>query len=380
MPQKTHIAPSTNGHPKLADRLRDPFGRIQTGTDEILIGSDLHLLEEENGNVQGATMADAAKLVAGVRYLVREWVPFGMVTGIVAEPGVGKSAFALHAIARPIVTGCQWFTGAKGPPKPGYVLWCPTENDMAITLQRMRDWGIPLDRIILPFKDDPLAAVNLTCDEDLEKVEALVNKYRTMAVVVDSLRGGHDGDENNSRVGRVVQSLASIAERTRAAVIVVHHTKKLMVDEEITANSSRGSNAILAMMRSQIGIDKPDLKSRWLRVRVLKENLGIAPRPIGFQVTSKGLEFGASPEKPRKQTEKDRAEVWLRDHMEPGHWYPSGELLEEAEQFGYSANAIQRAREAIGIVKPDHVRKTKDGWEWSLPEVSQQTKQPRANL
>ncbi|MGZ7274461.1 AAA family ATPase, partial [Streptococcus pyogenes] len=87
-----------------------------------------------------------------------------------------------------------------------------------------------------------------------------------------SLRGAHDGDENCSRVGKLVKRLVGLAERTGCAVVLIHHTRKLGQGEAVSANASRGSNAILAMVRSQIGIDKPDPKSDWCRVQMLKEN------------------------------------------------------------------------------------------------------------
>jgi hypothetical protein len=79
------------------------------------------------------------------------------------------------------------------------------------------------------------------------------------------------------------------------------------------------------------------------------------------------LEFGSAPEKQRKETVRDEAEDWLREHMTPGKWYRAGEILDDAKQFGFSPNAIQRAREALGIVKPRHVRKVAKLWEWQLP-------------
>jgi hypothetical protein len=263
----------------------------------------------------------------------------------------------------------------KGPNKPGYVLGCPTENDMAITIQRMKDWSIPPDRLILPFNDHPLRPINLLDDEHLALIEALVNTYRTPMVVIDSLRGGHDADENSSQVGKVVQRLASIAERTKAAIIVVHHTRKIPADEDLTANSSRGSNALLAMMRSQIGIDRPDPKSPWKRIRVLKENLGIAPKPVGFEVTDKGLVFGAAPEKPRKQKETggDRAEQWLRARMQPNQQYPAATLIAEGEAAGFShTGTLQRAKTALGVV----TEKEGKHHYWRRPPSAEETQQP----
>ena len=351
-------SPSSGGKNKLKRALRS----YKVGTDDIDIGSDKKFEE-----VEGATMESVAKLVAGVRYLLRNWIPFGMVTGIVAEPGIGKSAFILW-LAFIVMTGRKWFNGKKGP-EPGKVLWCPTENDMAITLQRMRDWKIPLKKMILPFKDDPLRPVNLTDPKHLEQIEALINKHKPLMVVLDSLRSGHDGDENSSRVGKVLQELATIAERTGTAMIVVHHTRKLNEDEEISANSSRGSNAILAMMRSQIGLDKPDPDSKQVRVRVLKENLGIAPKAIGFEVTKKGLVFGDAPTKPKKSNKQDEAAEWLLASMEPKKIYLASDLEAQAEQDGHAVRTLRRAAAKLGIKKEEKKKDGKiDHWEWTLPE------------
>jgi hypothetical protein len=136
--------------------------------------------------IEAATMVDVEKLVAKVQYLLRDWIPFGMVTGLVAEPSMGKSAFALW-LARTIMTGSPWFNGRRGPKKPGYVLWCSTEHDMAITLGRTDKWQIPKDRLILPFKDDPLRPINLRDPEHLELIEVLINKYKALLVVIDTL-------------------------------------------------------------------------------------------------------------------------------------------------------------------------------------------------
>jgi hypothetical protein len=333
------------------------------GTDDVVIGS---ATPEVASDVEGATMADVAALVSSVKYLVKDWVPFGMITGLVAEPGTGKSAFALW-LAKTVATGGQWFNGRRGPSQAGYVLWCGTENDTAITLERMRKWNIPPERLLLPFKDDPLRPINLADEAHLSAVEAIVRKYCVPLVVVDSLRSGHDGDENSSRVGRVMQQLAAVAERTGAAILIVHHTRKLMVDEEITANSSRGSNAILALMRSQIGIDRPDKASKWCRVRVLKENLGLAPAPLGFRVTDGGLEFGPAPKRPTKETRGRKAADWLLSQMKPGEWHLAAELQEKAKD--YSPNALQRAREQMGVTQATgNIRQRDDGkYEWRLP-------------
>lgn len=117
-----------------------------------------------------------------------------MITGIVAEPGVGKSAFAMW-LARCVMTGQPWFTGRKGP-QPSQVLWCATENDMANTLGRMSQWKIPKHKLLLPFKD-PLATINLSDPKHLKRMEQIIRQEQIKLVgvfdpqAIPASRGGH---------------------------------------------------------------------------------------------------------------------------------------------------------------------------------------------
>ena len=368
---------SRNGKPetkqpetRIGRLLKERIASIKV-TDQIEIGSE-NVSPDDLKDIKTSSMTDVIKRMKGIRYLVPNWIPLAMVTMIVAEPGIGKSAFALYALMRVIVTGgLCWFGGVvKGPAKAGFVLLCDTEGTAAINSQRIKDWGIPTDRIKVPFEDE-LQSFDLTDETHLERMLLLIIKYKIMLVIIDSLRGAHDGDENSSKIASTLKRLTSIAEETGAAIIIIHHTRKLHVDEELNANSSRGSNAILAMVRSQLGIDKPDPESDWCRLQMLKENLGLKPKPIGFLITSQGLEFGPAPEKPikeKRETGKDRAEQWLMSRMEPGEWYLESKLSNEAEALGFSkTGTLQKARESLGIVKPDCVKKVGKHIEWMIP-------------
>ena len=376
--------PSTNGHAKIDPNSqlgRALAKRRGPGTDDIEIGSDDLDEDDELGTV--LTMADLIKQLDGIRFLVKDWIPFAMLSVVIAPPGMGKSLFVLYGLVRAIITGSKWFNGMKGPTNPGHVIWCDTEGSGGITGSRVTDWKLPAERILLLDKADPFKSVDIQNLADIERLEALVNRYKTKLVVIDSLRGSHGGDENNSSIVKVMQNLSRLAERTKAAVVLVHHTRKLGDGEEISADSCRGSNGIVAMARSLIGIDKPDPGSDWVRLQILKENLGIRPQPIGLLV-GPGMphpEFGPAPEKPRKEkpeTGHDKAETWLRSRMEPGRWYPASDLKREGEALGFSATGtLQKARESLGIVKPDCLRKNGKGWEWMLPETSESSSEQK---
>lgn len=349
-------------HRSLSDSLKRPA--VQ-GTDQIQIGSE----KVADMKLRRSSMADVAKLIQGVRYLVRDWIPFGMVTGVIAEPGVGKSAFVLYSLVRAVVTGCDWFNRSSGPKQPGDAIWCPTESDMGITIERLRGWSIPMERILTIFPEDPLMSMVLSDKLHLARLEDAINQFKTKLVVVDSLRGSHGGDENSSQMEQPVKSLAKIAERTNAAIVVVHHSKKLVFDQEITSNSSRGSNAIIALFRSMIGIDKPDPGSAWCRMRVLKENLGIAPPPVGFLISKSGIEFGVAPKKPVKVTKKQEAVDWLTDYMKADKLYHVAETEKLAGLDGFSPQTLKKAATVLGV---QHIQIRKDGkltgWGWKLPK------------
>ncbi len=91
---------------------------------------------------------------------------------------------------------------------------------------------------------------------------------------------------------------------------------------------------------------------------MLKENLGLAPEPFGMRVTDRGLEFGEPPTKPDKETQKAKAVEWLREYLRDGKWHLRNDVMTDAAQFDLSANAIQRAREELGItVDSPYIRK-----------------------
>ncbi len=347
-----------NGKPTLAEHLRRRL------PESVEIGSTIYTDRPEDDT---ASWEDVRQIVAGVRWLLKGWLPAGVLVGLIGQPKQGKSAFALGALARPIVLGRNWFTGL--PATPGCIVWADTESSAAINIERARAWGLPMDRVKVPFADDPLRPIDLANDEDMNRVFNVVCRYRAPLLVVDSFRGSHTQDENNSKIAGVLRRLANIAEQTRTAVALVHHTRKMLEGEELSANSGRGSNAFLAMVRLQIAIDRPDPNGEWRRARVLGENFGVSPAPLGFRFTDSGLDFGQAPRRPHTDTRKEGAKAWLVEFLKGGKWVPAKNVLTAAEQFGLSANALQRAREELGItLNSAFIRRRTDGcYEWKLP-------------
>ena len=375
MPKVVPLYPTRNGFAsgesasaeKESNRLSstDWSKPLPTSADEVEIGTGYTTREmvgdlenptfvdvEYTPEVSCTTMEDAAKIIAGIKWLLKGWLPYGMVTGIFGEPGKGKSAFALW-LARTLTTGSPWFNGMPGP-EPGPVLWCGTEGDLAITIDRMQKWKVPFDKIILPY--DPLTPVMLD-ESGITYIENCIIRKKPRAVFIDSLSGGHEVNENDAmKVGKVVQGLGRVAQKSKAAILVVHHSRKLREDEELSSNCTRGSNAIIQHFRVHIGVDRPGGEhDPWSRVRMFNKNLPVDKKPLGFRWAddSSGLVFGDAPHAPvkeKKESGKDKAVAWLKERMKPGEEYPAKEIIDEAVALGFShTGTLQRAKDELKV-------------------------------
>lgn len=342
------------------DAYRDGLPEAEREAFDRLITATTH------DPTQTLSMADVMRTVEGIRWLCRDWLPYGMLSQICAEPGIGKSALALGGFIRSVITASKWPDGKTGLPSPQMALWCDTESKMPETVERMKQWGIPADRIKIPF-DNIYTPVSLHDPQHLQRIEYLIGLHKIHLVVIDALRTAHTSEENSSKIASLLQPVAQIAERTNAAILFVHHSRKLGDGEEITANSSRGSNAIFAMMRVAIGIDRPDAKSDWLRVRVVKTNAGKEPPPFGFRIAKSGLEFGRTPERPKRDTETGRAITFLRERLADGKPHAAADLISDADAaMGIAKRTLQRAAlETLGAKSV----KTEEGWTWTLGKM-----------
>jgi len=316
--------------------------------------------------------ADMEQKVEGTEWMIPYYLPYGELIGIIGEPKKGKSFLALATVQR-VITGVDWFTG-KRVAEPANVVWCDTEKRAKINLGRAKKWGLDMSRIKLPFKGEPFRAIDLDNKEHIDRLFNVVCRYKCELVVVDSFRGSHRGEENSSKIVVPMQNLADIGAETNAAVTLVHHTKKMHEGEEIVANSGRGSNTFLQMVSSQLVVDQPNPKSKWRRLQVLGENLGVAPKERGFLITNDGLKFGDAPKPPKKKSRQDEARTWLLVNMEPGKDYDASEIISRGVDAGHSMRMLQRA--SNNLVNKETVRNSKNvitGHKWTLPPQNSPT-------
>jgi AAA domain len=311
------------------------------------------------------TGADLIRELPQVLFLWNPWIPRGMITLVIAAPGIGKSAFAMGALARAVTCAGTWPDGKTSLLAPGKVLYVDTESGQAMLSERLQQWKLPAERIILPKSDDVLGTVKLDDPDDVFALRHFVQRQKPALVIIDSLRGSHSKAENDSRIsGEILEALGKLAQESSAAIVVIHHTRKTEEGKTVTADDSRGSNALIAHARSVIAIDKPDPKSESVRVSVVKSNVAKFPEPFGFKFTKTGLTFGPAPRRPREEKKPSRgneAEAFLLDFLANGP-KPATEVQAAATKADISAQTLRRARKALGVITPRGGKST-----WKLP-------------
>jgi RecA-family ATPase len=221
----------------------------------------------------------------------------GIVSATVAPGGTGKSSVSLaEAIA--MATG-RPLLGEQ--PKERCKVWVHNGDDKRDELYR-RAWGICLHHGIPPEELDgwlyltsarevPLKVASgydklLINDVLIARLLDQVRECEIDVAIFDPLVTLHDvNEQDNSRMGAVMEVFTSIAEECDAAADLVHHTRKLRLGEdEHTNESSRGASAIGNAVRAvrilnvmsaseadKLGVDEAD-RLKYLRVDNGKRN------------------------------------------------------------------------------------------------------------
>ena len=345
-------------------------------------GDELEQLLKKTGYqpLECSTGKDLDQAIESTSFLAEGWLPRGHVTALVSSPGLGKSYLAL-AVVKIITTGQEkWFDeGISVKSNSKAVIWCEAEGFQAGLKDRIKQLGIPPENIILPF-NDPLVAFKL--EQHLENLKRAIAYHKPDLVVIDSLRGSHGREENDSKAMQSVMSrLVSLAKEFDVAVLVTHHTNKPAPGQPdlVDLHRVRGSTAITANCRMIWGLEQPDPKDATVRLKVVKSNLAPFPEPHGLIITGKGIEWGEAPMTQYdshcarvKQTKEDEAATWLEGHLKDGP-KPAEEVKEQAKEAGYADITLRRASERPGFITKVGPDKEHKFWRWELDAHSPQS-------
>lgn len=232
----------------------------------------------------------------------REWV-YGttlirrFVSALIAPGGVGKSAYT-RTMALALASGRQLM--GERVPKPANV-WLYNLEDPLEEIERglaatALHYGLshgtcPGALYVDSGRDRPVTLAETTRDGVqiiaplVEEIVGEMREKRIDVLIVDPFVSSHNVSENdNGQIDRVVKQWAQIAERTNAAILLVHHTRKTG-GQEATAEDARGGSAIIGAVRSARVLNrmtkeqasKAGVEDAWAYVNVSDGKSNLAP-------------------------------------------------------------------------------------------------------
>jgi AAA domain/Primase C terminal 1 (PriCT-1) len=220
---------------------------------------------------QGPATGEVGILLSEVQPERVDWlwtgrIPKGKLTVLDGDPGLGKSALTVDLAARvsagldlPDDTPCE----AAG------VVICSAEDGLADTIRPRLDaaGGDPEKVLSLATVTDEEGLERpISIPEDVPIIEEGIRRVEADLVIVDPLMaffGGGVDTYRDQSVRRALAALASLAERTGAAIVVIRHLTKSGGNDPIRRGG--GSIGIIGAARSGMLVAK-DLDDEDLRI------------------------------------------------------------------------------------------------------------------
>lgn len=179
--------------------------------------------------------ADALQAQEPITWVVQDLISAGSLSMVVGEPG-SKKTYSMLDLSVAVAGGETWL---KFPTKRCPVLLIDEESGPRSLARRLgnvlrghqADGQTPLHYV-------SCAAFDLGTAEDVSEIHNLILRTGARFVLIDALADVMPGRDENSVqfVQPIFMALRRIAEKTRAAIVIIHHCNK--------AGGYRGSSAI----------------------------------------------------------------------------------------------------------------------------------------
>lgn len=308
-----------------------------------------------------------------VAWLMPPLIPYGMITVMEGDPGIGKSYLAMHIAA-------QISVGGRLPDVPkvkkGRVLYISAEDDPAYTIRPRID-AMGGDPKRIRIQADYMALD----DAGLRKLLVEVRRKPPTLIIIDPLFAyvGSDKDMYRPNVIReLLSELKEIAEETGTAILLVRHLTKTKRDKAIY--QGMGSMDVIGAARSAFLVTQhPDNPNQKLVLHV-KHNIAERGKSWVYELGQESDDslpvlkwVGSSPitiddlmsrEEGSRKSSLESAVDFLKQELNDGP-RPAADIQEKAERLDIAKRTLDRAREEIGVV----ARKRRKGWMLSLPDA-----------
>jgi hypothetical protein len=321
-----------------------------------------------------------------VDWLWRGRIPKGKLTVLDGDPGLGKSAATLDLAAR-VSAGLDLPDGT--PCEAAGAVICSAEDGLADTIRpRLDTAGGDPSRVLslATVTDEEGLQRPISIPQDVPIIEEGIRRIGAVLVVIDPLMAffGSDIDSyKDQNVRRALAALASLGERTGAAIVIVRHLNKSGGKTPIYRGG--GSIGIIGAARSGMMVgEDPDDENRRVLAPV-KSNLAAPAPSLSFVLEE--AENGAVRVRwlgetevaatdllsaPREEDSSALGEArnFLVDLLQDGP-VPYAEVEAAAEQAGITMRTVKRAKKDLGVESHREGESGRQGggrWVWSISQ------------
>ena len=314
-----------------------------------------------------------------VEWLWSGWVPYGSITVLDGDPGLGKSILTC-ALASAVSSGGV-LPRCEQPTPVGAVLILSAEDDVSRTLKpRLRVAGADVSRVHLwagVKKDVGGQTVTSlpTFPDDADTLRRAILAYEVKLVIIDPLYAYFADSVDafkDQHVRRVLSVIHRVAEETRAAILVVRHLNKMSNQGALYRGS--GSIGVIGQARSGLFFLPDDEDQQVRHLFQTKCNMARCQDPLRLRIAS---EDGYA--KVVWDSDSDRSiehllkgvgkrgrpgvmsarEQWILAELIRRGPTSAKELSDVAfKEFGWTFSQLKEAKEALKL------RSTKKGSEW----------------
>ena len=165
-----------------------------------------------------------------VQWLWKPYIPFGKLVIIQGDPGDGKTTFALRLAA-----ACSSGVALPGmeSTEPFNVIYQTAEDGLGDTIKpRLIEAGADENMVLNIIEDtDPLSLSD-------ERIEKAITETGARLMILDPIQGyiGEDVDINRANeIRTVLKKVATVADRTGCAIVMVGHLNKAKGQAHSTA-------------------------------------------------------------------------------------------------------------------------------------------------
>jgi hypothetical protein len=302
-----------------------------------------------------------------VRWLWRGWLPFGNLTLLDGDPGLGKSMLTLDLCAR-ISTGLPMPDGSPGP-GVACSLVLNAEDGAEDTIRgRLESLGAARDRVFVVdcAENDRVAPVGLP--SQWTALNQVIAQHEAKLVVIDPVVAFLDrGIQANSdqSVRRVLEPLRQVAVRRDCAILMVRHLNKAGGGQARYRGS--GSIGFQGACRATWLVERDPSAPGGVVLAQVKNNLASRQPSLTFSLTAteatdgaRTLSWGgvsplsadqllaAARRGSGQSPELDRACRFLEKLLEDGP-QTTPVIWESGRALGLSERILRQARGVLGV-------------------------------